>query len=175
MSGSTLGDYDVITHFADMFTDYLQSEIDARITAAGVSWSVTIGDIVRGRPERTADTSSIPGQVNVYCTRSGWDPQQFLNLTGPVRREGEFAVEVAVASADLSQIDDMRAIVGSAVEHVLNEYWRIGENSTARLTWLSTTMDHEDLARDGAGIQSPVVPVRVICRTKQRVAQDTQV
>lgn len=171
---ATVGDTDVIEALASMMEDYLQAQVNTLITAAGVSWSLSIGEVLRGQ---TSMSTSRPNSVNIWGFAHDI-AGQLQNRGAGLQREGEFLVECSVGDADSTTLDARRTLVADAIRHVVLEYWRV--HNTACISILWTRVERDRSRANVRGLlggppQDTIDPVRVAVPLRYWAAQSTRI
>lgn len=101
--------------------DNLQTAVDALRTELSFSDAITINDVVRAA---SWEPATRPGSVLVSVERANDAPAQVYNYAGPTRREVALRARAQVGTADLSDLDQRRDIVGEAICRVADGYLR---------------------------------------------------
>lgn len=154
MSGAALHDYAVLEHVKTILDDYLQDRIDTSCALAGVDTPEVFG-IYIGQAAGPAGNS-----VTLRTESSGYQARQFINRGSPTRRQGIVEIDINVASGSANDTEKLRILWASAVEYVVEKWWRAPNTSV--LTRVEFRIEHErDRDREGASVPQKRIVDRI--------------
>lgn len=187
MSGAPIGSWDVVDRIVDILDTHLQTKLTALTTLAGVSWTLTVADVLKGSNE---DPRQRANTVMVFEDSANDDPGQFQNWGGPVRQTVEVWIRANVMPRNIGvrDLDMQRSIYATAIKSVIEEHWR-ADGNPANLFGVTCRAAHgaSSVRRTrgifgtvagvlgfGGGGQDTLDPVRVVATCRQYRDQPVQ-